>query len=183
MVKRILVITIIMGLGIAVQYASAQTIAPKNKQLRHQLLQAVNSSKTTDSLYSSLNATPNKSPLLVGYMATLQALQAKHTWNPYTKIKQISNAEKTFGKAIAADPHSLELRFMRFSVEYHLPGFLGLSKNMEADKQEIFLQLNNKQQVIADRDLVVGVINFLLETNTHTAAEKIDLNKQLASLQ
>jgi len=174
-------VLVIMLMCFAVQLASAQTIVQK-KQLRHQLLRAVDDGKTTDSLYKSLIVIPNRSPLINGYIATLQALQAKHSWNPYSKVKQVINAEKTFENAIVADPHNLELRFMRFSVEYHLPRFLGYSKNMDADKQEIFTQLA-KSHVADDRDLVIAVINFLLDNNTHTPAEKIDLTKQLAAIQ
>ena len=182
MANRGLILGVVIIICLAGQLASAQTIAQK-KQIRHQLLRAVDDSKTTDSLYKSLNLMPNKSPLISGYIATLQALQAKHSWNPYTKVKQVSNAEKTFGKAIIADPHNLELRFMRFSVEYHLPGFLHFSKNMDDDKQEIMTQLAKNQHATADKDLIIAVINFLLQTDTHTPAEKLDLNKQLAAIQ
>src|SRR4051812_30255700 len=96
--------------------APAQVVSPK-KQLRQQLIRAINNSSTADSMYKSLTAVPVKSPVIIGYIATLQALKAKHSWNPYSKMKQIANAEKTFEKAIAVEPHNLELRYLRYSVE------------------------------------------------------------------
>ncbi len=161
--------------------ASAQTVAAK-KQLRRQLIQAINNSNSTDSLYKVLVAQSVKTPVIVGYIATLQALKAKHGWSPYTKVKQVINAEKTFDKAIAADPHNLELRYLRYSVEHNLPKVLGYSKNMVADKQEMLEQIAKRQPNDEDNDLVINVINYLLQNGDHTAPEKADLHKQLTAL-
>ena len=176
--KRIVILTGIF-LMCLVQTTSAQTSGQKNKILRHQVMRAINSSKTTDSLYNILNAMPNKPALITGYTGTLQALKAKHHWNPYYKIKYVKDAEKTLSKAIAADPHNMEIRFLRFSVEYKLPRFLGYSKNMVADKDEIIAQLTQKNYLIEDKEMVITIINFLLEANTHTPAENAFLTKQL----
>ena len=154
----------------------------KNKTLRRQVMLAINSSKTTDSLYNVLAAIPNKSPLITGYTGTLQALKAKHHWNPYYKVKYVKDAEKIFAKAIAADPHNIEIRFLRFSVDYKLPRLLGYTKNMEADKDEIIAQLTQKNYSADNKDMVITIINFLLDANMHTAAENIYLHKQLALL-
>jgi hypothetical protein len=164
-----------------VQIASAQT-PDKNKLLRRQLMLAVNNSKTNDSLYNVLAALPNKSPLITGYIGTLQALKAKHHWNPYYKVKYVKDAQKTFAKAVAADPHNMEIRFLRFSVDYKLPKLLGYTKNMEADKNEILAQLDKKNYPPGDKDMVITIINFLLEANKHTASEHTYLTKQLALL-
>ncbi|GAB2974901.1 hypothetical protein GCM10027049_06680 [Mucilaginibacter puniceus] len=181
--KRILILAGIFLMCLAQNPASAQTSDQKNKTLRRQVMQAINSSKTTDSLYKILAAMPNKSPLITGYIGTLQALKAKHHWNPYYKVKYVNDAEKTFSKAIAADPHNMEIRFLRFSVDYKLPGLLGYTKNMEGDKDEIIAQLNKKNYSADNKELVVTIINFLLEANIHSAAEHVYLNKQLALLQ
>lgn len=177
--KQVVVVMVFM-FCLAMQ-ASAQAITPK-KQLRQQLIRAINNSKTTDSLYNSLTTQANKTALITGYIGTLQALKAKHSWNPYTKIKQIAAAERSFEKAITADPHNLELRYMRYSVEHNLPGFLGQSKNMAVDKQEMLTQIAKKQPNDDDKELVVNVINYLLQNSEHTSAEKIDLHKQLVAL-
>jgi hypothetical protein len=180
--KRIIILAGIFLMCLA-QIARAQTSAQNNKTLRQQVMRAVNSSKTTDSLYNILNAMPNKSALITGYIGTLQALKAKHHWNPYYKIKNVKDAQKVFAKAIATDPHNMEIRFLRFSVDYKLPKLLGFTKNMEADKDEIIAQLTQKNYSADNKDLVITIIKFLLEANLHTAAEDAFLTKQLASLQ
>lgn len=175
--KRILILAGIV-LMCLVQILSAQNI-DKTRLLRRQVMLAVNSSKVNDSLYNALVAMPNKSPLITGYIGTLQALKAKHHWNPYFKLKYVKDAQKTFAKAIAADPHNMEIRFLRFSVDSKLPKLLGYNKNMEADRNEILAQLAKKNYPPGDKDMVITIINFLLEANMYTASEHTYLTKQL----
>ena len=179
--KRILILAGIFLMCLA-QSLYAQSSDQKNKTLRRQVMLAINSSKTTDSLYNILVAMPNKSPLITGYTGTLQALKAKHHWNPYYKVKYVKDAQKIFAKAVAAEPHNMEIRFLRFSVDYKLPKLLGYNKNMTADKNEIITQLTKKNYTVDDKDLVITIINFLLEADMHTAAENTFLTKQLALL-
>ena len=151
-------------------------------QIRKQLIVALKSSKTTDSLYKSLDAVKNKTGLITGYIAALQALKAVHAWNPYNKIKYLNRSEKSFKQAVAVDPHNMEIRFMRFSVEHNVPGFLGYNKNLADDRKEIIHQLNKKNYTPADHDLVTTTIKFLLESKRCTPAENEYLNGQLAAL-
>ncbi len=178
--KRIVILTGIF-LTCLVQITSAQTPDHK-KALRQQLMHAVNNSKTTDSLYNSLATLTNKSPLITGYIGTLQALKAKHHWNPYYKIKYVRDAEKTFAKAVTAEPHDIEIRFLRYSVEHNLPKFLGYSKNMKADRDEM-LSLLNKHYPADEKQMVITIINYLLEADKSTNTENNYLTKQLATLQ
>ncbi|RYZ97610.1 MAG: hypothetical protein EOP47_21260 [Sphingobacteriaceae bacterium] len=152
-------------------------------QVRLQLTAALESSKTTDSLYNSLDAVKNKTGLTTGYMAALQALKAVHAWNPYSKVKHLNRSEETFKRAVAADPHNLEIRFMRFSVEHHVPGFLGYNKNLESDRKEIIHQLKQKNYTSADQDLVNTVVQFLIDSKRCTPAENEYLNRHLVAYQ
>jgi hypothetical protein len=152
--KRILILAGIFLMCLAQNPARAQSSEQKSKALRRQVMLAINSSKTTDSLYNVLAAMPNKSPLITGYTGTLQALKAKHHWNPYYKVKYVKDAEKIFAKAVAADPHNMEIRFLRFSVDYKLPRLLGYTKNMAGDKDEIMSQLIQKNYTADNKELV-----------------------------
>ncbi|GAA4325723.1 hypothetical protein GCM10023149_28230 [Mucilaginibacter gynuensis] len=149
-------------------------------EVRKQLVAALKSSKTTDSLYTKLDAVKEKSGLTIGYIATLQALKAVHTWNPYFKIKYLNNAESSYKKAVAMDVHNIEIRFMRFSVEHNVPGFLGYNKNLTDDRETIIHQLKKKNYGSADHELVQAIIKFLLESKRCTPAENEYLTQQLA---
>lgn len=152
------------------------------KQLRQQMVVALNSSKTTDSLYNALDKINNKPPVYLAYQGTLCGLKAKHTWNPYSKIKYLNTAEKVLKQAADADPHNIEIRFLRFSIEHNVPGFLGYNKNLPSDKQEMIHQLNYKNYGTANRDLTIRIIKFLLSSKRCTPTENEALHKQLAAL-
>lgn len=155
---------------------------PNLHRIRKLLVTALDSKKTTDSLYSHLSGIKDRSALLNAYMGTLEALKAKHTWNPYYKIKYLNDSEKTFKGAVSADPHNIEIRFMRFSIEHNVPGFLGINKNLVADKEEMIKQIDRKYYASADKTLVKTIIRFLLESKRCTPAENENLKVHLAAL-
>ncbi|RVU01602.1 hypothetical protein EOD41_06450 [Mucilaginibacter limnophilus] len=163
-------------------YASVFAQQHDPVSIRRQLVVALKSSETTDSLYKSLNAVKNKPALVTGYIATLQALKAVHAWNPFTKLKYLNKAEDTYRQAVAADPDNIEIRFMRFSVEHNVPGFLGFNKNLDADRKAIINQLKKKNYTASDHEMILTVVKFLIDSKRCTAAENEYLNKLLASL-
>jgi hypothetical protein len=57
--------------------------------LKTNMVKAVENPKLTDSLFTKLNKLANKTALITGYTGTLEALKAKHSWNPYNKIMKI----------------------------------------------------------------------------------------------
>lgn len=155
---------------------------PNLHVIRKQLVTAINSSKTTDSLYRNLGLIKNRTGLVNGYIGTLQALKAKHTWNPYFKIKYLNDAERTFKGAVTRDPANIEIRFMRFSVEHNVPGFLGYTKNLVADRTEIIKQIDRKHYSSADTALVKTIITFLIDSKRCTPTENRNLSQHLATL-
>jgi hypothetical protein len=184
---RYLFVTALLLLFLPLNRGNATAVAddatePNLNTIRKLLITALNSSKTTDSLYTNLGNIKNRSSLINGYMGTLQALKAKHTWNPYFKIKYLNDAEKTFKSAITGDPSNIEIRFMRFSVEHNVPGFLGYTKNLVADRTEIIKQIDRKHYASADAALVKTIITFLIDSKRCTPAEHSILTQHLASL-
>lgn len=152
------------------------------KLLRKQLITAIGSSQTTDSLYTVLDRLPAKTALTTAYMGALDALKAKHSWNPYNKIKYLNTSEKLMQKAVSADPHNIEILFMRFSIQHNVPGFLGFNKDLVNDREAMITQLNHKNYGTADRELTISIIKFLIDSKRCTLAEDQTLHKQLAAL-
>ncbi|MEB0263072.1 MULTISPECIES: hypothetical protein [unclassified Mucilaginibacter] len=157
-------------------------VEPNLHVIRKLLVTAINSSKTTDSLYRNLGSIKNRTGLITGYLGTLEALKAKHTWNPYYKVKYLNDAEKSFKGAVIRDPANIEIRFMRFSVEHNVPGFLGYTKNLVADRTEIIKQIDRKHYSSADAALVKTIITFLIDSKRCTPAENSNLSQHLAAL-
>lgn len=172
--KRFLCLLILLA---AILQAKGQ-----NTAIRKHLVTALKSSEVTDSLFKVLDAQKHKNGLTTGYIATLQALKAVHSWNPYNKIKYLNRAERDYKQAVTLDPHNMEIRFMRFSVEHNVPGFLGYNKNLDDDRKTILQQLHKKNYTPADHDLVLTIIKFMLESKRCTPAENEYLTGQLTAL-
>jgi len=160
----------------------AEANVPSPKVVRKQLLLALENRKLTDSLDKVFTAAPNKSALNVCYWGVIQALKAKHAWNPYYKVKYLNDAEKILQTAVSRDPDNIEIRFMRFSIEHNVPGFLGYTKHLTADREEMIKQLERKYYATADQDVVITIIKFLLESKRCTPHENDFLHKQLAAI-
>ncbi|RKR81655.1 hypothetical protein BDD43_1805 [Mucilaginibacter gracilis] len=176
---RGLFLAIILSFTCAVCRADGQ---PDLKVLRKQLLLAIDNGRVTDSLYNALNLSAKKTPLTTAYIGALDALKAKHTWNPYNKIKYLNLSEKQLQQAVSQDPHNIEILFMRFSIQHNVPGFLGFGKNLDADMQEMLTQLNRKNYGTADKELTISIIKFLIDCKRCTVVENDKLYKQLAAL-
>jgi len=151
-------------------------------EIRKQMLRAIKSPKVTDSLYNDLQIISKKTPLILAYFGALEALKAKNSWNPYRKVKMLIASGKTLQQAVKASPNDMEIRFVRFSIQFNLPGFLGLSKDMAADKSQIIQQLKQKHYGYADKDYVKNIMKFMIDSKQCTAQETAFLNVQSSAL-
>ncbi|GAB2694910.1 hypothetical protein GCM10027037_18100 [Mucilaginibacter koreensis] len=152
------------------------------RQVRQKLVVALNNKRLTDSLYQSFLNVNNRSAQQNAYLAATEALKAKQVWSPFSKISYVSDAEKHLDTAVEQNTHHLEVRFIRFSIEHNVPSFLGYSKHLNTDRQELVKLIDGKHYPSSDRDLAVTVIKFLLDSGRCTAAETVDLRKNLAAL-
>lgn len=165
--QRILIFLLFASISICKAQLSPKEIAV----LKIDLIKAVENSKLTDSLSDKLNKLPNKTALTTGYCGTLEALKAKHSWNPYNKIKYVKVSLRTMQKAIDMDKENLEIRFMRFSIEHFTPSFLGFSKDLPIDRKEIIKHYQNRNFGVADQELIKNVAKFMIESKRCTTEE------------
>lgn len=163
-------------------YFSAYSQKTDALEIRKGMLIAIKSPKATDSLYNNLQAINKKTPLVLGYFGALQALKAKDSWNPYKKVKLLVASHKTMEQAVNASPTDMEIRFLRFSIQFYLPGFLGLSKDMVDDKNTVIQQLKQKHYGLADKDYVKNIMKFMIDSKQCTAQEVAFLHEQSTSL-
>jgi len=109
-------------------------------ELRSTYTQAVEDSKKADMLVKLANENKNVA-VYQAYLGAGHALQAKHSWNPGSKLSLAQKASEELNAAINKSPNDLEIRFLRFSVECNMPAFLNLSSHVQEDKLYI---LKNK---------------------------------------
>lgn len=139
--------------------------------IKKAMVLAVEDARITDSLYLELSSKKAPSPLIIAYTGTLEALKAKHSWNPYQKVSYVARSQKTLQKAVNADPANLEIRFMRFSVQHFTPAFLGYSKELNEDRRMIIKKYSQKTFGKADQVLIKNIAGFMISSNRCTSEE------------
>jgi hypothetical protein len=97
--------------------------------------------KQLDQLMLGVNVDTD-APLLVCYKGASQMIDAKYSLNPYVKFEDFNKGKELMTKAISRDTLSLEMRFIRYSIQSNLPGFLGYHDELSSDKT--FLLVNTR---------------------------------------
>ena len=98
----------------------------------------------------------NNSTLIYGYQGCFYFLKSKFVHNPHKKFSYFNKGKKLLEAAIKQDPKSVELRFLRYSIQKNLPKFL-LYNNLEKDRD--FLNDNIKN--INNQDVKRFIIESL----------------------
>jgi hypothetical protein len=96
-------------------------------------------------------------PVLVCYKGASEMIQAKYSFNPFTKWEKFNKGKELLQKAINRDTLDLEMRFIRFSIQSNLPSFLGYHDELNTDKH--FLVENTKNT--KDYELKKIISNYL----------------------
>lgn len=73
-------------------------------------------------------------PLLMGYKGAVVMAQGRHTANPFTKLSTFNEGRALLDSAIALDPESVELRFLRLSIQVNVPKILGYGGQIVEDR-------------------------------------------------
>jgi hypothetical protein len=97
--------------------------------------------KQLDQLMVGVNVDTN-APVLVCYKGASQMIDAKYSLNPYLKFENFNKGKELMTKAISRDTLNLEMRFIRYSIQSNLPGFLGYHDELSSDKN--FLLVNTR---------------------------------------
>ncbi|MEO8819544.1 MAG: hypothetical protein ABI267_08375 [Ginsengibacter sp.] len=113
----------------------------------------------------------SNNPLYAGYRASAIMMMAKHVFNPFSKMSYFRKGKSILESAIKADDKNVELRFLRFNAQTHMPSFLGYNNDIDRDK--IFLETSF--QKITDENLKAFLLPYL-QNSDYIAA---DIKKQL----
>ena len=113
---------------------------------------------------------PTDHPVLTGYRAAAEALGSRDTWNPFEKYEHLKKAMSLLDTAIRKRPDSLEIRFLRFSIQHHIPGFVGMSDEMDEDKAIILEKLRGPDDEELGRFRNI-IVRFMMESGRCTYSE------------
>jgi hypothetical protein len=123
----------------------------------------------------------NYNPIILAYFGGVQALKAKHAFNPVSKLSHLISGLNRLEEAISKSPGNLEIRFMRFSILDHVPGVLGYSTERESDKDKICLLLLRKDYSTLSYQIQKGIAEYMIASDRLTIQQKTEILDLLSS--
>lgn len=119
---------------------SFYSFAPSKEHLRLRDLfyEASEDDSSSSRLFKSMkNVSENSLAINMGFKGMSYLLEAKHSYNPYTKLAYFYKGKDLLEAAIKKSPSNIELRFFRYIIQGNTPAFLGYKSNMKEDQQLI----------------------------------------------
>ncbi|MFT6815033.1 MAG: hypothetical protein ACJAZ3_000931 [Sphingobacteriales bacterium] len=165
--KKAAILILLLVLGFSNSFASNDFDL---NLLRKEYFKAVDDENLTEQLLTQLSLIEAKTAILLGFEGSLLALKAKHSWNPVVKMNSLKKGKVQLDEAIFLEDDNLELRFLRFSLEYNLPSVLGMSSHLEEDKNKILLLVSGTVKSI-DSSVLRTVASFLIDANLVSEAQ------------
>ncbi|RZK78536.1 MAG: hypothetical protein EOO92_10920 [Pedobacter sp.] len=147
---------------------------PDVSELRDLFYKAAVNKSSSQKMSKILDKVDDKStPILLCYKGVSDMIQAKHVLNPISKLSMFNSGKTLIEEAIKRDPDDLEMRFLRFSIQSNLPGFLGYREDLSSDK----LKLVNEIGSLEDEQLKRNIIEYLSSSKYCTEEELKKLKK------
>ncbi len=128
-------------------------------------------------LLSLLEKNVSTDAILLGYKGAAQSLIAKHSGNPFTKLKYTKLAMNTLQQAVRVSPVNVEIRYLRFVIQSQLPAFLRMSGNIEEDKRIILENIDSIKDNAVMKKKIAG---FMINSQKCSAQEVVLLNKKFS---
>ncbi len=141
----------------------------KLSEVRELFYRAVESESSLDSLNAYLESNYAKKDskhraVLLAYEGAAESLKAKYAFWPFSKLSYLETGVELMTEAVGLSPDNIEVRFLRFSVLHHVPGFLGYGDFLKTDTAELLKLLTEKKQPEIDRKLKMNIVRFVLDS-------------------
>ena len=162
--------------------SSLQVRALDIQKIRTDYIAAVRNSSKANQLCKDLEKIKNPEALILAYLGSVQAIKAKHAWNPVSKMSYLKEGFENINKAVLKDPNQLEIRFLRFSLQFYVPAVLGYSKNLDTDKNKIItlIQHKNSTESALDNQILKNIVRFMIDSKKCNTQEIEVLKKSIA---
>ncbi|MGF1924269.1 MAG: hypothetical protein ACQUHE_08815 [Bacteroidia bacterium] len=146
LVKSIILLLILSSFTInMIEVRNLYEIAAENRMANTKLTNLLASAKSDN-------------PIISGYKGASIMMEANHVFNPLTKLSRFKKGKQLLEAAIKLDQANVELRYIRLTIQTNVPGFLGYSSAIEADKRSIINALDQSK----DLDLRKRMVNYLI---------------------
>ncbi len=146
--------------------------ALEKQQMRKWFMASIDSKDTAYTFHNKMKGYEGDKPLMIGYKGASKAFLARYAWNPVNKMNFLENGMKLVDRSIGKDPNDIELRFIRLSITYYLPDFLGYGDHINDDKRVIMGQLKQDSVLSKPAQVKKVIIEFLLDSDLCSEKEK-----------
>ncbi len=163
--SSILLLFIISAYPVIAQQASPLLIEARQKMPR-----AFEDEKESQALYDKISKVKDPDPILKGYIGGVNIAQSKHA-PLLDKSGYFKKGTALLDEAIKEKPNTLELLFLRLTIQINLPSFLGYNDNRDDDKKFVLANLAS-----ATPDLRQRISNFIRKSDFFTDEEKAMIN-------
>ena len=162
---------VVLLLFFSVSYLGAQSsTSPLLVEARKTMPKAFEDEKTCQELYNSLKIVKNPEPLLKGYVGAVNIAMSKHS-PLLDKRNYLKTGTGLLESAIKEKPNTLELLFLRMTIQINLPSFLGYDDNIESDKKFVLENYSSAPDPLRQR-----IINFINKSDYFSSEEKARVN-------
>tara|TARA_B100000795_G_scaffold266629_1_gene250110 strand:- start:2594 stop:3079 length:486 start_codon:yes stop_codon:yes gene_type:complete len=125
--------------------------------LRNLFYEASEDENASQQLFKKMKLVDVNSPAIkIGFKGLSYLIEAKHSYNPYTKLSFFNKGTELIEVAITKSPSNIELRFFRYIIQGNTPAFLGYKGNITEDVTFI----NEKLSSVRDIDLQTRIIQY-----------------------
>ena len=113
-------------------------------------------------------------PLIRAYRGAGLATTANCTSWPMAKLSRFREGKGMLEEALADQPESLEVRFLRYTIQKNIPGFLGYD-NLEEDQEFILDRLTLQLKSGNKDDLSIRILDYLYDSKEFTKEQLQEL--------
>ena len=125
--------------------------------IRDLYFKAAQSHNAAIELKRIVNSYTFENDLMLGYLSAAHMIEAKHIINPINKYKLFIKGKELLDKTIQRNQTSLDLRFLRYTLQIGSPSYLNYNSELVTDKA--FIKSNFEK--INDLDLKKRITLFL----------------------
>ncbi len=133
-------------------------------RIREVFHEAVVDPEKSKAFHEYISEYTSSEPVIMAYQAVSEALLAQTIWNPLAKYAHVKRFQEQMAVVMAMDNENLEIRFLRFAVEYYLPRFLMMSDHLEKDRDFLIENLSSLGNLEVDHGFARYILYFLNET-------------------
>ncbi len=155
--------------------ARSDTSLPELPHVRKLFQDSVTEEKKAHTLWKLLSSYKGHEPIFIAYKASAKAMLARYHWSPMHKLQYLTESMHGFKKAVKGSPPNIEIRFLRFAVQHHMPGFLGLESTLERDKQIILTNIPYFSRFNLSKEEAHKIAEFVWTSGRCTKEEEIRL--------